>query len=149
MVQAFRRSEGAAKGFSLMELMVTVAIVGVLTAVAMPSYSGYIDRSRRGDGMDYLLKIAAAQEVYYLANKTYTSTLSSLNMDATSSDKHYRATLLVSAQGFTIVGTGSGDGTTGHQSSDGLLVYRSTGQKSWDGNNDLSYACDWHDAASK
>ena len=52
MARIFQKKQATIKGFSLMELMVTVAIVGVLTAVAMPSYSGYIDRSRRGDGMD-------------------------------------------------------------------------------------------------
>ena len=149
MVRVFRRSEANTKGFSLMELMVTVAIVGVLTAVAMPSYSGYIERSRRGDGMDYLLKIAAAQQAYYLANKTYTSSVADLNLDATSADQHYRAFIIANSQLFVAIGLTTGGDTTGRQSNDGVLTYRSTGQKLWDCKVDASYACDWNDAASK
>ncbi len=149
MARIFQKKQATIKGFSLMELMVTVAIVGVLTAVAMPSYSGYIDRSRRGDGMDYLLRIAAAQEAYYLANKRYTSSVSDLNIDATSSDKHYRGFLLGTSTGFVAVGLTTGGDTTGRQSDDGILIYRSTGQKQWDCAKNGTYSCDWNDAASK
>jgi type IV pilus assembly protein PilE len=46
-------------GFTLIELMITVAVVGILTAIALPNYSAYAERSRRADGKAALL--AAAQ----------------------------------------------------------------------------------------
>jgi len=58
-------------GFTLMELMITLAIVALLAAIAVPSYRDYIIRSNRIDATSALLKIAAAQEKFFLQNNTY------------------------------------------------------------------------------
>jgi type IV pilus assembly protein PilE len=60
-----------ARGFSLIELMVTLAIVAVLAAIAIPSYRQYVLRSHRAEGKSALLNIAAAQEKFYVQNNTY------------------------------------------------------------------------------
>jgi len=61
-------------GFSIIELMVAVAILGILAAIAIPNYSKYLERSRRVDAQTILLKVAAEQEKYYLENNTYGTT---------------------------------------------------------------------------
>ena len=53
------------QGFSLIELMVAVAIVAVLAGLAYPSYTRYVDRARRSDASDALMQIAALQERNY------------------------------------------------------------------------------------
>lgn len=58
-------------GFSLLELMAALAIAGILTAVAMPSYLDHVKRTRRGDAQAGLLALASAMERYYVDNHTF------------------------------------------------------------------------------
>lgn len=59
------------KGFSLIELMVVVAIVGVLSAIAFPSYSSYITRSKRTECRAALMQVMQQQERYYTEKNEY------------------------------------------------------------------------------
>ncbi|MGQ3890909.1 type IV pilin protein [Legionella sp. CNM-4043-24] len=58
-------------GFTLMELMITLVIIGILTSIAVPSYKDYIVRSRRSDGKAALLDLASQMERYYSERNTY------------------------------------------------------------------------------
>ena len=64
-----RKSNG---GFTLIELMIAVVIVAILASIAVPSYRNYVLRSHRVEATAALLKVAAAQEKFYLQNNTYT-----------------------------------------------------------------------------
>jgi len=61
------------RGFTLVELMIVLAIIAILAAIAIPSYSRYAFRARRADGQELLLRIANAQERYYATNNKYGS----------------------------------------------------------------------------
>jgi type IV pilus assembly protein PilE len=58
-------------GFTLIELMVTVAIVGILASIALPSYSSYIARARRADARTQLVQVAQFMQRFYAANDRY------------------------------------------------------------------------------
>lgn len=58
-------------GFTLIELMITVAIVGILAAIAYPSYQEQVRKGRRADAMAQLVTLAQAYERYYTSNNTY------------------------------------------------------------------------------
>ena len=62
-------------GFTLVELMITVAILAVLAAVAIPMYSNYINRAKQADAIIGLKAAQMAQEQFFSENNTYSSTV--------------------------------------------------------------------------
>lgn len=113
----------ANRGMTLIELMVVVAIIGILAAVAYPSYEAYVIRANRSAAQQLMLKIASREEQYRLDAKSYTATLggsSGLNIveqgwDCTSNtaqctNGHYTVTVGLVAgppPGYTITAVGS------------------------------------------
>ena len=66
-------------GFTLIELMIVVMIVGVLMAIALPSYKDYVLKSHRTDAHSSLVDIAARQERFVAQRNTYTLEISANN----------------------------------------------------------------------
>ncbi|MDN5849562.1 MAG: type IV pilin protein [Nitrococcus sp.] len=66
------------RGFSLIELMITVAVLAIIAAIAYPSYINQVTKSHRSTGQSKLLEIMQAQERYFTTNNTYTDDLTDL-----------------------------------------------------------------------
>jgi type IV pilus assembly protein PilE len=64
-------------GFTLMEVMIVCVIVGILAAIALPSYNSYVKRTNRSQAKQFLQDIANRQEQYRLDQRSYTATLGS------------------------------------------------------------------------
>ncbi|MCH1925446.1 type IV pilin protein [Shewanella sp. C32] len=69
-------------GFTLIELMIVVVIIGILASIAYPSYVDYITKSNRSEAHAALMRVANLQEQYYLDNKAYTTDLKELGLSA-------------------------------------------------------------------
>ena len=65
-------------GFTLIELMIVVALVALLAAIAVPSYRQYVIRANRTEATSALMSIATAQEKFFLANNAYAASVSAL-----------------------------------------------------------------------
>ncbi len=80
------------KGFTIIELMIVVVVVGVLAAIAIPAYSDYVTRSKRADAKSALLAFQLEQEKFRANNPTY-ATAASLGLPSDSPDGHYTISL--------------------------------------------------------
>lgn len=125
------------RGFTLIELMVVVAIIAIIAAFAVPSYLNYGIRARRGDGQNMLMRVADAQERYYAIYNHYGS-LNQLDYDSAASrlseKGYYRLSMnpaadSTSAMAYTATATPVAGGP---QSKDdcGALTISNTGEKS-------------------
>jgi type IV pilus assembly protein PilE len=122
-------------GFTLIELMITVAIIAILAAVAIPNYSRYVVRSNRAAIESFMLEVSGAQERYLVDNRAYAASLGALGMSVPASlSTRYDVTVTPNAAlppGYSIVATPKGS-----QLSDtgcGTLTLTSSGAKSASG----------------
>jgi type IV pilus assembly protein PilE len=109
----FRSTSGAARqgGFTLIELMVTVAIVAILSGIALPMYRTYAIRGKLVAGTNALAALRTAMEQYYQDNRQYTNvstTIVSPCASTTTADTFTLTCSVPSATTYTITATGSG-----------------------------------------
>ncbi len=99
------------RGFTLIELMIVVAIVAILAAIAFPSYQSQVRKSRRAAAASFLMQVAGRQQQRMLDVRSYASALADLNLSLPSEmTGHY--TVAVVAGGpppsFTLTATAVG-----------------------------------------
>jgi type IV pilus assembly protein PilE len=106
-------------GFTLIELMITVAIIGIIASIALPSYNSYIARAKRAEARSEILKAEAWLERYYTENNRYSSTAAATTTNPTAfasnfgavpatSTAYYNITLAVTSTGYTLTATRAG-----------------------------------------
>jgi len=126
-----------AKGVTLMEVMITVAIIGILSAIAIPSYSTYVTKSRQGEAKSALLELGQFMERHYTANSSYGTVSAGVTTSLTATDggnTYYTVAVSSTAQTFDITltptGVMSGD-SCGNYTLDEQGVHNPTSSDCW------------------
>lgn len=130
----------SAAGFSLLELMIAVVIVGIITSIAYPSYQNHMTSARRTDAQSVLMEAAQFMERFYTENNRYDQdtggTAVALPAELTEAlrdagTKAYDITVQASAAStFTLRAT-----PKNMQAGDGFIEITNTFAKAWDRNN--------------
>jgi type IV pilus assembly protein PilE len=116
------------RGITLVELLIVIVIVGVLAAIAIPMYTGYMQRARRVDAKTALEQLRAAQEMFRAERGSYSMNITQLRNTwgapgATAGD--YTVTMVSTS----ITYTGTATPNTGRQTPDGPLTIDQNGVK--------------------
>ncbi|MBI4335499.1 MAG: prepilin-type N-terminal cleavage/methylation domain-containing protein [Candidatus Omnitrophica bacterium] len=61
------------KGFTLLELLVVIVIIGILASIAIPNYQGMVEKSKADQAKTYLKVIRTGEKIYYANNTSYTA----------------------------------------------------------------------------
>jgi type IV pilus assembly protein PilE len=118
------------RGFTLVELVVTVAIVGILASASYGSYQNYMKRANRSAAQQFMLDVMNRQELYLLDARVYASDVGGTGLGMTVPDRvaqHYAITIALTAgppPGYVITATPGGN-----QATDGVLTLSSDGYK--------------------
>ena len=131
-------------GFTLIELMIVVAIVGILAAVALPSYRNYVVKSNRQGAQSELLDLASIQEKIYLNSNAYasiTATTITAAYTGTSAGGLGKTTGLTESRKYTLAVSGTAQTFTlsatpvagSTQAGDGTLSISQDGTRAWTG----------------
>jgi len=140
-----------AKGFTLIEMLISVAIAAILAMVAFGSYQKSIEKARRVDAKSTLLEIAAEQEKFYFQENSYAGGTDGLNAiygGTTSPDGHYNLSLAndtCDVDGACFLLTATATGSQSDDSSCTRFTLSNTGlQQAFDaatGGNDTTDLC--------
>ena len=118
-----------APGFTLVELMIAVAVVAILTSIALPSYALYVKKARRGETESALMDIAQREQQYLLDARAYAPDLATLNTSVSSDvTSYYTVTIARGATPPTFTVTAIPKAGTA-QAGDYTLTIDNTGAK--------------------
>jgi type IV pilus assembly protein PilE len=76
-----KRISGSSAGFTLVELMIVVVVIGILAAIAYPSYQDYVKRGKRSDAQQFMSEISLREGQYILDARAFTAKMGSTGLN--------------------------------------------------------------------
>lgn len=127
------QAPGRMAGFTLIEIMISVAIVAIITAIALPSYRSNVARSKRAEAASIIMEAAQYMQRYYSANDGYTNSLPAVLQNVprgATSGQTYTLSVVTNTNSTTYTITAA-ISSTGSQAGDscGNYVLNAQGQK--------------------
>lgn len=123
------------QGFTLVEIMIVVVIVGILAAIAYPSYTQYVIKSNRVDAQTEMVRVSSVLQRYKILNSTYLKENQALTLsDLDVSEAYPNAAKELYTLSLSDVTAGTWTLTAnpqGMQAGNGSLILNSLGQKCW------------------
>lgn len=112
-IEAVQTTHKKGRGFSLIELMIAVAIIGVLAAIALPAYRDYVIRGQLADAVTGLTTVKADMERYYQDFRTYQAVTSAsatppCAVSPAPTFNNFTLSCVTAANSYTLTATGSG-----------------------------------------
>ncbi|MEI8175948.1 MAG: type IV pilin protein [Candidatus Omnitrophota bacterium] len=132
-------------GFTLIELLIVLVIVGILATLAIPQYTGYVEKARAAEALRMMMAIKSSEEVYKLDTGLYGTDVTALGLNnipttdgsATAANQHwfYAISNATTGNSYTIVATRSSKSPGGQSLATINLVYSITTGTTWAGSH--------------
>ncbi|HLU77226.1 MAG TPA: type IV pilin protein [Burkholderiales bacterium] len=129
------------RGFTLIEAMITVAVIAILSMIAMPAYTDYVLRGKISEAVQGLADARVKQEQFFLDNRTYGPAATTCGAPLPQNTKHWDFSCSnVSTTTYTVTATGKASGGTAGMSYSideenvrSSVINASVGPKGWTG----------------
>ena len=107
MLNKLRKSMKSEKGFTLIELMIVVAIIGILAAIAIPNFLSYQKKAAQSEAKTNLGTVRTLEEAYAADHDSYATSLDSLGFSTKGTPRYSYGVSTADASSFTALATGS------------------------------------------
>ncbi|MGC1217560.1 MAG: type IV pilin-like G/H family protein [Phormidesmis sp.] len=107
LLQHFTAKKRGNSGFTLIELLVVIIIIGILSAIALPSFLNQANKAKQSEAKTYTGSMNRAQQAYYLENSEFTEELPTLGLGIQPSTENYSYSITLG----TATGSADPDGT--------------------------------------
>lgn len=117
-------------GFTLVELMIAVAVIGILAAIAYPSYQDQVRKGRRASAQSHLMDIAQREQQYLLDARSYANSVAALSLTTPTDVSSYYTISIIVGAGASPTFTAKATPIAGSaQAADGEMTIDNTGTK--------------------